>query len=330
MPPALERGQPLPRTDMTQSKKIEGLVAAPFTPMHADGELNLPLISDYARFLVHNGVKGAFIGGSTGEGVSLSYNEKLALLRAWGAVDEPDLRKIMLVGGTSLTESGELAREAAEHGFDAVAVLAPFYFKPTRAEVLADFCVAVGEAAPSIGLYFYHIPALTGVTVSMLQFLEAMDGRLPNFRGIKYTHNDLMEYRQCLLYGGGKYDLLWGWDEIFLAAMAMGARGAVGSTFNYAAPVYHQLIDAFNRGDLDRARAMQDQSIAIVRLLGKYGGIATGKAYMRSVGLNCGLFRPPVQNMPADRYDEFLRDLVHIQFDRYASVKVPLDQPVSQ
>ncbi|MBO0936373.1 dihydrodipicolinate synthase family protein [Fibrella sp. HMF5335] len=309
---------------MTHIPKINGLVAAPFTPMHPNSDLNLDLIPDYARFLVHNGVKGAFIGGSTGEGVSLSFTEKLALLRAWGETTEPDLQKIMLVGGTSLTESRELTREAAQSGFDAVAVLAPFYFKPTSAQVLADFCVQVGEAAPEVGLYFYHIPALTGVTISMLQFLEAIDGRLPNFRGIKYTHNDLMEYRQCLLFDGGKYDLLWGWDEIFLAAMAMGARGAVGSTFNYAAPVYHELMEAFDKGDISRAQQMQDQSIAIVRLLGKYGGIATGKAFMRAVGLDCGTFRLPVQNMTDERYEDFLHDLSTIQFDQYAS------QPITQ
>lgn len=315
---------------MTQITKIEGLVAAPFTPMHPNGELNLDLIPDYARFLASNGIKGAFVGGSTGEGVSLSFAEKLALLRAWGATKEYDLQKIMLVGGTSLVESRELTREAARCGFDAVAVLAPYYFKPTSAQVLADFCVQVGEAAPEVGLYFYHIPALTGVSVSMLQFLEAIDGRLPNFRGIKYTHNDLMEYRQCLHFGGGKYDLLWGWDEIFLAAMAMGARGAVGSTFNYAAPVYHELMEAFDRGDLGRAQQMQDRSIAIVRLLGKYGGIATGKAFMRAIGLDCGTFRLPVQNMTDVQYKDFLHDLSTIQFDQYASQPATQAESVGQ
>lgn len=310
---------------MTHIKKIKGLVAAPFTPMHPDGTLNLGLIPDYARFLAQNGVKGAFIGGSTGEGVSLAFGEKKALLQAWGQTNEPGLQKIMLVGGTSLAESCELAQLAAEYQFDAVAVLAPFYFKPTNAAVLAEFCIAVGEAAPQVGVYFYHIPALTGVSVSMLAFLEAIDGRLANFRGIKYTHNDLMEYRQCLLFGEGKYDLLWGWDEIFLAAMAMGARGAVGSTFNYAAPVYHELMAAFDRCDMERARTMQDQSIAIVRLLGKYGGIATGKAFMRAVGLDCGTFRLPIQNMSAERYNDFLLDLERIHFDRYASRLAPVE-----
>lgn len=299
--------------------KITGLVAAPFTPMHPDGQLNLDLIPQYARMLAQNGVKGAFISGSTGEGVALAYPEKRALIQAWGSVEEPDLQKIMLVGGTSQAESILLAKEAAQHKFDAVAVLAPFYFKPTTVEMLAQFCIGIGEAVPDIGLYFYHIPALTGVNLPMIDFLACMDGRLPNFQGIKYTHNDLMDYRRCLLYEEGKYDLLWGWDEIFLAAMAMGAKGAVGSTFNYAAPVYHELMAAFEGGDLARAQQMQDQSISIVQLLGKYGGIATGKAYMRAIGLDCGTFRLPVTNMTKAQYDAFLADLQAIDFYTYAS-----------
>jgi N-acetylneuraminate lyase len=304
---------------MTQISKIEGLVAAPFTPMHPNGELNLSLIPEYGRLLAQNGVKGAFIGGSTGEGVSLSFPEKLALVQAWGAVQEPGLQRIMLVGGTSQAEAILLAQAAEQHGFEAVAVLAPYYFKPAGVEQLAQFCIGIGEAVPALGLYFYHIPALTGAHLSMIDFLGCIDGRLPNFRGIKYTHNDLMDYRRCLLFAEGKYDILWGWDEIFLAAMAMGARGAVGSTFNYAAPLYHELMAAFDAGDLPRAQAMQDQSIEIVKVLGKYGGISTGKAFMRALGLDCGTFRLPVVNLSDQRYQEFLADLTAIDFYAYAS-----------
>ncbi|GAB2770947.1 dihydrodipicolinate synthase family protein [Rhabdobacter roseus] len=311
---------------MTVIPKIQGLVAAPFTPMHASGDLNLTVIDHYAQLLVQNGVKGAFVAGSTGEGVSLTLDEKRALLRAWGAVDQPSLQKIMLVGGTSLAECKVLAQEAATQGFQAMAVLAPYYFKPATARLLADFCVQIGEAAPELGLYFYHIPALTGVHLSMLDFLTEMDGRLPNFRGIKYTHNDLMEYRQCVLFNQGQYDILWGWDEIFLAALAMGARGAVGSTFNYAAPLYNELIAAFDAGDLDRARSLQDRSIAIVRLLGKYGGIGVGKTYMRALGLDCGDFRLPVRNPRPEQYAEFQQDLQSIDFWKYASV-LPVQVP---
>lgn len=294
--------------------KIEGLVSAPFTPMHTDGSLHLDIIPKYAEMLIHNGVKGAFVAGSTGEGVSMSYDEKVQLIKAWGGITDQRLLKIAMVGGNSVAEMKQLAQLAEQQKYDAIAILAPHYFILNKAETLAQICIEVGKVAPKTGLYFYHIPVLTGVGVSMIEFLEHIDGKLPNFLGIKYTHSDMMEYNRCLNFADGKYDILWGWDEVFLGGMAMGARGGVGSTFNYAAPLYHQLMEAFYAGDLLKARKLQEKSIDIVRLLGKYGGIATGKAYMRAMGLDCGKFRLPVQNMSEAQYEAFLADLDEIGF----------------
>jgi N-acetylneuraminate lyase len=299
--------------------KIEGLVAAPFTPMHTDGSLNLSIVPQYAEMLIHNKVKGAFVAGSTGEGVSMCYEEKVQVIKAWGGITDKRLLKIAMVGGNSVQEMKQLAQLAEQQKFDAIAILAPHYFILNKAEVLAQICIEVGKVAPKTGLYFYHIPVLTGVHVSMIEFLEHMDGKLPNFLGIKYTHSDMMEYNRCLNFAGEKYDILWGWDEVFLGGMAMGARGGVGSTFNYAAPLYHQLMEAFYAGDLLKARKLQEKSIDIVRLLGKYGGIATGKAYMRAMGLDCGKFRLPVQNMSEAQYEAFLEDLQAIDFFQYMS-----------
>jgi N-acetylneuraminate lyase len=299
--------------------KIEGLVAAPFTPMHTDGSLNLSIVPQYAEMLIHNKVKGAFVAGSTGEGVSMCYEEKFQVIKAWGGITDKRLLKIAMVGGNSVQEMKQLAQLAEQQQFDAIAILAPHYFILNKAEVLAQICIEVGKVAPKVGLYFYHIPVLTGVSVSMIEFLEHIDGKLPNFLGIKYTHNDMMEYNRCLNFADEKYDILWGWDEVFLGGMAMGARGGVGSTFNYAAPLYHQLMEAFYAGDLLKARRLQEKSIDIVRLLGKYGGIATGKAYMRAIGFDCGKFRLPVQNLSEAQYEAFLEDLQAIDFFQYMS-----------
>jgi N-acetylneuraminate lyase len=113
--------------------------------------------------------------------------------------------------------------------------------------------------------------------------------------------------------------MLWGRDENMLAALALGAKGSVGSTFNYAAPLYHELINAFQSGQLEKARACQQQSIEMIRLLGKYGGIATGKAYMRRIGFDCGQFRLPVRNMTEADYQRFLNDVEEIGFEQYCS-----------
>jgi N-acetylneuraminate lyase len=300
---------------------LSGLIAAPFTPMKADGSLNLSLIPGYYAFLKRNNVKGAFIIGSTGEGVSLSLEEKKAVTDAWAACTKGDQEfKVMpLLGGTSLTDCITLAQHAQKTGMYAVAFTAPFYFKPADAATLANCCMTIAQTIPDMPFYYYHIPVLTGVDFPMYSLLQEIHGKLPNFAGIKYTHEDFMDFQSCFNFADRQYDMLWGRDENMLSALAVGATGAVGSTFNYAAPLYYDLIKAFNDNDLEKARALQQQSIDMIRLLGKYGGIATGKAYMKLVGVDCGEFRLPVKNMDAEQFASFSADVTALGFDRFRS-----------
>jgi N-acetylneuraminate lyase len=302
-------------------KHLQGLIAAPFTPMHKDGSLNLSIIPAYYQMLKENGVTGAFICGSTGEGVSMTTAEKMQVAEAWIACAkyDTDFKVMTLVGGTSIADCKELARHAKKIGLYAVSFTAPFYFKPADVEQLAACCKAIADEVPGMPFYYYHIPVLTGVDFPMLDLLKAVDDSVPNFAGIKYTHEDFMDFLSCLNFKNGKYDMLWGRDENMLAALSVGAKGAVGSTFNYAAPLYAQLISAFDLGDLETARSKQQQSIDMIRLLGKYGGIATGKAYMKLVGLNCGEFRLPVKNMTAEQFTVFRKDVEQINFSSFCS-----------
>ncbi|HRI22552.1 MAG TPA: dihydrodipicolinate synthase family protein, partial [Panacibacter sp.] len=242
---------------------LSGLIAAPFTPMHKDGSLNLDLIPSYYEMLKANGIKGAFICGSTGEGVSMSTKEKMVIAEAWAGCSKNDENFIVmpLVGGTSLTDCKELALHAKEIGLDAVSFTSPFYFKPANVEMLAQCCSDVASVVPDIPFYYYHIPVLTGVDFPMYDLLNAVDGKVPNFAGVKYTHEDFMDFLSCTNFQNGKYDMLWGRDENMLPALSVGAKASVGSTFNYAAPLYHKLINAFNNGNMELAAQYQQQSI---------------------------------------------------------------------
>jgi N-acetylneuraminate lyase len=305
---------------------LEGLIAAPFTPMDKNRELNLSLIPEYYQFLKHNKVTGAFISGSTGEGVSMSLSEKKAVAKAWADATnhDQDFKVMTLLGGTSLTDCKELAMYAQQVGLYAVSFTAPFYFKPANATTLADCCKQIADVVPDMPFYYYHIPVLTGVDFSMIDLLKNVDGKIPNFAGIKYTHEDFMDFLSCLHFQNGKYDMLWGRDENMLPALSIGAKGAVGSTFNYAAPLYYDLIDAFNQNDFKKAQALQQRSIDMITLLGKYGGIATGKAYMTLVGLDCGGFRLPVKNMNDEQFQLFEKDTEQINFSSFCSRKLPV------
>lgn len=303
------------------AEHLQGLIAAPFTPMQKDGSLNTSLIPDYYQMLKANKVTGAFICGSTGEGVSLTFNEKKLMIKAWGDAtkNDKDFKVMTLLGGTCIADCKELALYAQESRLYAVSFTAPFYFKPANAEMLAACCKEIAEVVPDMPFYYYHIPVLTGCYVSMIDLLKNVHGTIPNFAGIKYTHEDFMDFLSCQHYQNSKYDMLWGRDENMLAALAVGAKGAVGSTFNYAAPLYYDLIDAFNKNDLKKAQTLQQQSIDMITLLGKYGGIATGKAYMKMIGLNCGEFRLPVKNMNDEQFKLFKKDVEQINFSSFCS-----------
>lgn len=294
--------------------KYEGFVAAPFTPMDEQDELNYGLIPEYYRFLEKNGIIGAFINGSTGEGPSLTQKEKQLQAEAWAGClrQGGKVRVINLVGGTSYSECIENAVMSKEMGLSAIAIVAPYYYKPASADSLAEFVAKIGESVPGMPVYFYHIPSLTGVCIPMGTFIAKISRILPNFAGIKYTNEDLMDFMQCLDFEGGKYDLLWGRDENILSALVLGCKGAVGSTYNYAAPLYLKLVEAFNRGETDKARKLQKLSVDMIELLGKYGGMGTGKAYMKYVGLDCGKFRIPVKNLTGDMYQAFVRDVENL------------------
>ncbi len=306
---------------MMKMEHLQGLIAAPFTPMHPNGMLNLSIIPAYYQMLKTNGVIGAFICGSTGEGVSLTISEKKAVAEAWVncTKQDKDFKVMALLADTSIEDCKDLALHARNIGLYAVSFTSPYYFKPADIGMLAKVCVEIASVVPDLPFYYYHIPVLTGVSFPMFDLLKEMDGKIPNFAGIKYTHEDFMDFLSCLHFKNGKYDMLWGRDENMLPALSIGAKGAIGSTFNYAAPLYYNLIDAFNNNNLLLAQSLQQKSIDMIRLLGKYGGIATGKAYMKIIGLDCGEFRLPVKNMSENDFDLFKKDTEQINFSSFCS-----------
>jgi N-acetylneuraminate lyase len=284
--------------NLPESQRLHGLVAATHTPFHADGSLNPGAVEQQAAHLLKNGVTTAFIGGSTGECSSLSLDERLALAQRWSEVARGTaLRVVLHVGSNCLADSRTLAAQAQALGAAAISALAPSYFKPRSLDTLIDCCGDIAAAAPETPFYFYDIPVLTGVSLPMPEFLEKAPERIPTLAGLKFTNPDLMAYLQCLR--AGDWDIPWGIDEWMLGALATGARGAVGSGFNFAAPLYHGLIAAFERGDLAAARIAQHRSTQLIAVLARHGYMGAAKATMAMLGVDVGPARLPNTSLNA-------------------------------
>ncbi len=284
------------------SEPIRGFVAAPFTPMHPDGRVDFDRIPAYAAHLRASGVRGVFVNGTTGEGYALSCDERMQAAESWVRESGDELLVIVHVGAESLVDASRLAAHAQQIRADGIASMSPVFFRPGLAG-LVDWCRKVAAAAPELPFYYYHIPSMTGMDVPIVDFLDQAGGRVPTLRGVKYTHHDLMDFRLCASLDNRRYDLLFGRDEILLSALVLGTEGMVGSTYNYAMPLYHAIMSAFREGRLDEAARVQERVMQMVSILvANGGGVAAGKALMRGTGLDMGPSRvgSPVADDVAD------------------------------
>lgn len=289
---------------------LHGLVAATHTPFDPAGDLDLPAVDRQAEHLFRAGVKAVFVGGTTGESASLQLTERLALARRWAQVVRgTSLRLVVHVGANCLADARALAADAQAIGAAAVSALSPSYFKPRSLDVLIACCADIALAAPALPFYFYDIPSLTGVNFSASDLLESGVAKMPNLAGVKFTNPDLAGYQRCLRAGGGRFDVPWGADEYMLSALALGATGAVGSTYNFAAPLYTRMIAAFERGDLAAARVDQYRSVQLVDLLAGYGYMAAAKATMGFLGVPVGQPRLPHVALTAAQTQELRKKL---------------------
>ena len=297
-------------------EKIVGLIDAPFTPLDERGNVNYGPIEAYAALLARNGLRGVFINGSSGEGYLLSDDERRRLAERWMGVVPQGFKVIVHVGSTCVRASRQLAEHAAAIGAWGIGTMAPPFPKVSRVEELVAYCEEIAAGAPQLPFYYYHIPAFNGAYLPMVDFLRAVDGRIPNFAGIKYTYESLYEYNQCRLYGGGKFDMLHGQDETLLPSLAMGgARGGICGTTNYNAPCLTGILDAWAAGELERARALQNYAQDVINVICHYrGNIVAGKRIMKLIGLDLGRNRTPFQNMTDEEEARMRAELEAIDF----------------
>jgi len=307
---------------MMAGKKIEGLIAAAFTPFYEDGSVNRDMIPLLVDKLISDGVEGIFVCGSNGEGPNMTLEERKLVAATFVKAAAGRLKIIVHVGHSSIADARTLAAHAAAIGADAFSSVAAFYFRPDSVQNLV-FCMAeIARAAPGLPFYYYHIPHLTGVGMDMTEFLALAGKWIPNLAGIKYTATTLQEYQSCLSVEGGRFDILYGLDELLLPALAVGAKGAIGSTYTFAAPLYLDTIEAFENGDLPAARQSHSYMVEVIRILLRYPPIPGQKAIMKMLGWDLGPCRLPLTTLSRKNYDDFHRQLTEIGFFEKLQIQI--------
>ena len=305
--------------------RIEGLVCPPFTPYKSDGSVNLDLVGKQLEMIEGTGASAIFLGGTASEGASQSISERVDIAQAYMREiknTNSSIKLIQHVGATSLVESQELAKRAQEAGVDAIASVTPTFFKPANLNQMVDWLGELAAAAPNTPFYYYHIPVMTGIplTISVKSFLEAADTKIPSLHGVKYTSQNLCEYADCVLACNRKYDVMAGLSEQMLAALAMGAKSSVSVPFNlpFAMKYYQKILEQFKNGDLTGALETQTHINQLTFLL-QQGGHGHPVAVMRAMvqmetGLDLGSCRLPLKPINSETYKTVENKLKELGF----------------
>ena len=283
------------------------VVTAMVTPFDDDLALDVDASVTLARWLVAHGSDGLVLAGSTGEGTSLTDEEKADL---WRSVAAAVTVPVLAGTGTADTaHSVELTRTAVACGVAGVLVVAPYYARPPQAGLAAHFR-AVAEAAGDVPVVIYDIPIRTGRKVATETIL-GLAREVPNILGLKDAAADVAATARLLAEAPGDFEVYSGDDALTLPLLAVGGVGVISVASHWAGPLFGEMITAFSKGDADGARS------ANARLLDSYA-FETGdanpnpmpaKAAMRALGLHVGQCRLPLGPAP-DGLDQRASELM--------------------
>lgn len=268
---------------------MKGIFTALLTPFNADYTINEKNIEKLVRFNLDSGVHGFYVGGSTGEGMIMSTEERKQVFRAVKSACGDAVPMIAHVGTISTDSAIDMALEAKKLGYDAISAVAPFYYG-FPLEAIKKYYYDIVSAA-DMPMFIYNFPAGNGfgLTAGIAKEMFDHDER---FMGIKHTSNDLFALKQ-FKQSIDRVTVFNGYDEVCLAGFSMGADGAIGSTYNFMGKKFVKLYNAFNEGRLDEAQKLQNEACTVITEMCKYGVFQCEKEILTQMGIEMGPCRRP-------------------------------------
>ena len=274
--------------------KIPGSIfAAMLTPLDSNEQINLDAIPPLIQYILSKGVDGLYVGGSSGEGMLQSLQERSAVLQAVARYALDKCTLIAHVGATSTADAVALAEVAKANNYTAISAVPPYYYKHSF-EAISAYYQAIAEVS-ELPLIIYNIPALSGNDMSTQNLLQLMQNS--RIAGVKYTATDLFQFQQLRAQAPDK-SFYFGTDEMFLSAAAIGSDGGIGSTYNLIGDVYVNIQSALRSGNIQQARELQCTANDLVQILLETGVLPGLKHALNFIGVPVGPCRKPF-NQPS-------------------------------
>lgn len=279
---------------MKDITKYQGVIPAFYACYDAEGNISTEGVKALTRHLIAKGVKGVYVGGSSGECIYQHVDERKAVLEAVMSEAKGKLTVIAHVGCNNTADSVELARHAESVGVDAIASIPPIYFHlPEYA--IAKYWNEMSAAAPNTEFVIYNIPQLAGVALNGSLLKEMLKN--PRVIGVKNSSMPVQDIQMwkdegCIVFNGP--------DEQFLSGLAAGAIGGIGGTYAVMPELYLAMNEHINKGEIEAARAIQyDADRIIYKMCEAHGNLyAVQKEILRRMyGLELGGVREPMPSL---------------------------------
>lgn len=293
---------------------FEGLIAATFTPFGSDGSIQTQLIPQVVEGLIAQKVNGIFVCGSTGEGFSLTTAERKEVTEAFLDASNGRLKVFVHVGHSSIKDMADLSSHACDKGADAISAAVPHYYGISSEVHLAKVLAEGVAHITDIPFFYYHIPSKTGLNLKMVEFLKAGKELIPSLAGIKYTAPTLYEFQTCMETFKDEFQMCFGVDEMYLSGLTAGSQAMVGSTYNFMAPIYHDIRKAFTNGQMEQARKLQYDAVEVVNVILNYQPLAAQKSIMKIIGIDCGTTRQPIEALTQEEESHLFKGLEKTKF----------------
>jgi 4-hydroxy-tetrahydrodipicolinate synthase len=273
------------------------VVTAMITPMHANGAVHFEEAKRLAEWLCDHGSTGLVVSGTTGEGPTLSDDEKVRLFGT--VVDAVGARAAVIAntGGNDTRTSVELTRRACAAGAHAILAVGPYYNKPPQSGLIAHF-TAMADAS-NVPVMIYNIPGRTAVNV-LPETLAVLAGH-PRINAVKESSGDLMQISEVVARTPADFDVYSGDDHLALPTAAIGGCGVVSVASHVAGRDIKAMLDAFARGENETAADIHVRLLPLIRALFAVTSPIPVKAAMRKLCFDAGSCRSPLCELSGDQ-----------------------------
>ncbi len=274
---------------------LGSIVTAMITPFDERGELDAAEAARLASWLADRGNDGLVVAGSTGEGQTLTREERNALVATVKEAVNGRAAVIANAGTNDTRDSIASVREAERAGADAILAVVPYYNKPTQRGMIAHFG-AIAQAT-HLPLVIYNIPSRTGANMLRETLLELARSH-KNIIGVKESSGDLMQIGAILADRAPGFIVFSGDDHLFLPCLSMGADGVVGVASHLCSLEYRALLDAYRAGNTREAARIHLSLLPLIRTLFATTNPIAVKWAMRQLGFKTGDCRLPLDTIP--------------------------------